>query len=105
MDVTSIVAGEFAENEVRKDFTVSERVAIAGAIEAEIGERRGRPSEENPQHVAELNGQETRDVAAEKAGFGNHETYRQAKSVVERGSPELVGAMDSGAASSEQPTT
>jgi hypothetical protein len=31
----SIVAGEFAENQLRKDFTISERVAIADAI-AEI---------------------------------------------------------------------
>src|SRR5687768_1117393 len=33
VDVTSILAGEYAENEVRKDFTPSERVAVARAIE------------------------------------------------------------------------
>jgi hypothetical protein len=32
VDVPSIVAGEYAENEVRKDFTPSERVAIAEAM-------------------------------------------------------------------------
>ena len=31
VDVSSILAGEYAENEVRKDFTPSERVAIAKA--------------------------------------------------------------------------
>ena len=41
---------EHAENEIRKDFTVSERVEIGKAVEAElkaIGERRGRPKQEN----------------------------------------------------------
>jgi hypothetical protein len=42
-------------------------------------------------------GQKTREIAAEKAGFGNAETYRQAKTVVQNASPELVEAMDNGA--------
>ena len=33
VNVTSIGAGEYAENEMRKDFTVSERVAILKALE------------------------------------------------------------------------
>ena len=41
VDVPSIVDGEYAENEIRKDFTVSERVAIAKELEDGIGERRG----------------------------------------------------------------
>lgn len=41
IDMPSIVVGENAENEVRKDFTPSERVAIARAIADEIGEGRG----------------------------------------------------------------
>ena len=40
--VSSILAGEFAENEVRKNFTLSERDAIRRAIESQIPERRGR---------------------------------------------------------------
>jgi hypothetical protein len=35
VNVCSILAGEYHENEVRKDFTPSERVAIARAIEGE----------------------------------------------------------------------
>lgn len=42
VDVTSIIRGEYAENEVRKDFTPSERVAIAKAIEKQVGNRRGQ---------------------------------------------------------------
>lgn len=33
-------------------------------------------------------------LAAKRAGFGNAETYRQAKSVTAHGAPELVEAMD-----------
>jgi ParB family chromosome partitioning protein len=40
--VSSVLAGEYAENEIRKDFTESERVAIATAIEAALGNRQGQ---------------------------------------------------------------
>src|SRR5271163_1680231 len=43
--VTSIVEGEFTENEMRKDWTVSERVAIAATVKAEIGNRQGERSD------------------------------------------------------------
>lgn len=101
IDMPSIVVGEQAENEVRKDFTPSERVAIADAIMAELGDRRGvnqhtKPAE-HPQKLADAPvGRETRDFAAKRAGFGNHETYRQAKTVIEKAEPELVEAMDAG---------
>ena len=99
VDLPSIVAGEHAENEMRKEFTPSERVAIAEAIRAEIGSRQGQRTDraELPQNIAEVGpGQETRDLAARKAGFGNRETYRHAKTVVERGAPNVVEAMDAG---------
>lgn len=98
VDVSSIIAGEYAENEVRKDFTPSERVAIAKAIERQIGNRRGqRTDKERVQKIAQVDpGQKTRDRAAEKAGFGNHETYRQAAKVVESGTATLIQAMDEG---------
>ena len=91
--VSSITAGEYAENEIRKDFTPSERVAIGKALEDQAPERRGSPI---PQYIAELKGLETRELAAKKAGFGNRTTYEQAKRVVDDGAPELVEAMDSG---------
>ena len=89
VDIDSILVGEYAENEVRKDFTQSERVAIAKAIESELGERRGRPSKEKCQNFDELKEKRTDDIAAQKAGFGNKETYRQAKKVVEEGTPRI----------------
>ena len=36
-----ILSGEYAENEIRKDFTISERLAIGKAMEEELGKRNG----------------------------------------------------------------
>lgn len=98
VNVSSILAGEYHENEVRKDFTPSERVAIARAIEQQIGNRRGqRTDKELVQKIAQVGpGLKTRDEAAKRAGFGNHETYRQASKVVESGTHRLIQAMDEG---------
>ena len=41
IDVADLLSAERDENEIRKDFTVSERVAIAQAVEADIGNRQG----------------------------------------------------------------
>lgn len=65
--MSSILAGEYAENELRKDFTPSERVAIAEAVRKELPERRGK---DNRQNFDELKGKRTDAIAAEKASFG-----------------------------------
>lgn len=98
----NIVFGEYAENEVRKDFTISERVAIGAEIEKVIGDRKGsnqyqRVDEELVENFPQAeHGSKTRDIAAKKSGFGNGKTYQQAKSVVNQGTTELVEKMDSG---------
>jgi hypothetical protein len=91
--VRSITAGEYAENEIRKDFTLSERDAIRRAIEAQIPERRGS---QNPDNCPELKGEETRQISARKAGFSNYRAAERVAKVVDNGNPELVAAMDSG---------
>jgi DNA modification methylase len=97
VDVTSIIAGEYAENEIRKDFTPSERVAIAKAIERKVGNRQGQRTDQLRGKIPEVApGKRTRETAAEKAGFGNDKTYRQAAKVVENGTPKLIQAMDEG---------
>ena len=62
----SILKGELAENEFRKDFTHSERVAIGEAIEAELGNRQGQRTDKEPvenfPQVAP--GEKSRDLAA-----------------------------------------
>lgn len=99
----SILKGELAENEFRKDFTHSERVAIGEAIEAELGDRRLATLKQNaPVEVENFPPREegkTRDLAAKAAGFGNGKTYEQAKKVTNEAAPELVQAMDEGRAS------
>jgi 16S rRNA G966 N2-methylase RsmD len=98
IDIDAVILGEFAENVIRKDFTVSERVAIGRAVEEELGERRGNPNFKSaiPENFPEFVGRETRELAAERAGFGNPKTYQQAKVVIESGAPELVDAVDKG---------
>jgi len=94
--VSSILNGEYTENELRKDFTPSERVAIADAIQGAMPERRGRPSE-NVQNIAPLYPQgKTRDIAAEKAGFANHTSYEQARAVVHKAVEQIITQMDRG---------
>ncbi|NNA77010.1 ParB/RepB/Spo0J family partition protein [Pseudomonas lactis] len=100
----SILQGELAENEFRKDFTPSERVAIGEAIELELGERhggdrKGVATEDQEGKNSTLIEGKTRDIAAKAAGFGNGKTYEQAKRVANEAAPELVQAMDEGRAS------
>jgi hypothetical protein len=81
---------------MRKDFAVSERVAIGKAIEEYLGNRQGqRTDKELVENFPQVEpGRKTREIAAEKAGFGNDASYRQAKKVVEHAVPELVQAVD-----------
>ncbi len=118
VEVRSITAGEYAENELRKDFTPSERVAIGRALEAEIGDRQGRrtdiqdgfasdavspdenvgdyPTSELVENFPQVEpGAKTRDIVAKASGFGNARTYEQAKRVVERAVDEVIAQMDS----------
>lgn len=98
VNVTSILAGEYAENVIRKDFTVSERVALGDQIKAAIGDRQGiRADKELPHAHAEVpipSSAETRMVAANLAGFSSHFSHAAARTVLERGSLELIAAMD-----------
>jgi ParB family chromosome partitioning protein len=56
VDIESVIAGEMAENEVRKDFTRSERVAIGKAIEARIGNRAGQRTDLEPLQIFGFSG-------------------------------------------------
>ena len=93
-----VLLGQHVENNMRKDFTASERVAIGLAFEERIGGRQGQRTDKGlPQELAEVgarNGMETREVAAKYAGFGSRETYRLAEFVTENGDAELVALMD-----------
>ncbi len=61
-------------------------MAVAKAVETKLSERRYRPAKENVQNFAQLkndSGKKSVEIAAQKAGFGNKETYCQAVKIVE----------------------
>jgi hypothetical protein len=97
MPIQSLLAGEYAENEFRKEFTASERSAIGEAIEEEHkhknrwgGDRKSSgamaPLDQEPGRSA--------DIAAKGGGFTSRESYERAKFVTEHGTPETITAMD-----------
>lgn len=103
-DTKKGIHAEVDENNEREPFTVSEKVAIAEAIEEEIkqtvGERRGKKKQvvdssedENTKIFSDLKG-ETSDYIAKKAGFGNRITYTHAKEVMSSAIPQVIEAMD-----------
>ena len=67
------------ENEMRKAFTVSERVAIAEAVAERLSGRNGirHDTATAKEKFPEVTGQ-TRDIAAAKAGFGSGKTLEAA---------------------------
>ncbi len=106
LDVDDLIDSQIAANTLHKEFTLSERTAIGLAVEARLGERRG--GDHGNQHVGgkrqdidDCHGRRTDAIAAERSGFGNRQTYRNAKQVVlaARREPEkyarLVERMDS----------
>ena len=63
---------------IRKHFTPSERAAIAEAIEAELGNRRGKRTDKLPGRGPEVPRGETRNIAAKCAGFESARQYERA---------------------------
>lgn len=94
---TDLIA-EHDENEMRKAFTVTERVAIAEAVAERLQGRAGNPDlKPNCGNISTIEaGQKTRDLAAAKSGLGSGKTLEAAQSVVAKGAPALVEAMDDG---------
>lgn len=98
VNVPSLLMAEHDANAFAKQWTVSEKVSIARAIEEEIGDRRGGDRKSNVEISTNdpLAGKRTDEIAAEKAGFGSKDSYRQAKKVVDLAIPEIVEKMDAG---------
>jgi ParB-like chromosome segregation protein Spo0J len=96
LDIQSLVQSEYDENDVRKDFTPSEKVAIARVIEKELEGRVGRPSKEITRLGEQFQKGASVDLAAKRVGFGSGDTLVRAKTVVDHGTPELIAAVDAG---------
>lgn len=88
IDIENLTQGEWVENTVRKDLTLSEMVAITDALRSynQGGDRR------SDQYRKNGNGLTKRD-ACEIAGW-KLDKYDDAKKVAEGAVPELVAAMD-----------
>ena len=96
VNLIDMITAEYAENEMRKDFTKSECVAISKSIKAAMKERRGKVNMDN---CPGLKGKLTRDVVAQKSGFKNAKDMERSTAVVDKGVPAVVAAVDSGAVS------
>lgn len=92
VDVQSVLAGQIAENTMRKDFTPSELVAIVDALRSfsHGGDRRSDQARKCDDETL------TVDEAAKLVGLGGKDGYNRAKTVIEKGVSELVEAMDTG---------
>lgn len=87
------------ENLCRKDPSRSEKVALANAIEKQIGKRQGvrtsGKADSLPAGGPEVRkGEETRQAVARLAGFGSEKQLRKAKIIVDNGSSKLQEAVE-----------
>ena len=94
VQVPSIAQGEHDENLLRKEFTPSERVALVSTLRGYVHGGDRKSDRDRKCDVDRL----TVGEAARLVGDSKDDYFR-AKRVVERGVPELVMAMDSGAIS------
>lgn len=94
------LSAEEKQDEVKvfiSHLSISEQVVIGCRIEHDLVKKRGRSEKEYVHNYAHLyHGKRSRDIAAEKSGFGSHFTYDQAKKVMKTGIPDLITAMDAG---------
>lgn len=91
VELRSLVYGEIAENELRKQYTPSERYAIVEMLRGfdHGGDRKSDHDSGSKRDPL------TTEKAAELLGLSRDEFFRIQK-VVQKGSPELIQAMDAG---------
>ena len=109
MEADEMLMLEIAENEQRKEFTVSEKLAFAERIrlvEEEKGKQRQlrKPANDQrnfvvgncpPQTDGQIEAGKVREIVAKKAGFGSDRQMRRAKEVAEK-RPDLMDKVDKG---------
>jgi len=86
---------EISENENRKDFSFSERIEYARKLE-EIERVKARERQEAGVRQNLGEGGRSDDKVSEQSGFGNKETYRQAKYISEHADSETIKELDEG---------
>ncbi|PEQ52996.1 ParB N-terminal domain-containing protein, partial [Bacillus cereus] len=88
---------EIGENEHRKEFTFSERMAWARELErVESAKAKERMSEggKGKENFPALKNEQTRDIVAEKIGIGSGKQYEKAKFITENADPEIINQLD-----------
>ena len=104
LEAAEMLMLEIAENEQRKEFTVSEKLAFAEklkAIEAEKAKQRQIRKASNfvvanrPPQTKRAEAGKARDIVAQKAGFTSTTQMRRAQAVSE-GRPDLMEQVDKG---------
>ena len=87
----SLLLGEILENTMRKEYTITERVAIVDFLRSfhHGGDRRSKQARNRD--VEKI----TVDRAAKLIGLGGKDGHKRAKDVIKKGIPELVQAMES----------
>ncbi|QUL57529.1 ParB N-terminal domain-containing protein [Paenibacillus tritici] len=88
---------EISENEHRRDFTFSERIAYGKKVEEleriKAKERMTAPGKEN---LPEGEKGQVRDIVADQAGFGSGRNYDKAKFIAENATTEIIEQLDAG---------
>ncbi|MCC9296524.1 ParB N-terminal domain-containing protein [Clostridium sp. WLY-B-L2] len=94
---------EISENENRKDFTFSERIEYARKLEeierVKAEKRRLANLKQNTEVESfppRAEQGKTREIVAEKSGFGSGKTFEKAKYISENASEEMIKSLDEG---------
>lgn len=94
LSLGDLIEGKYSPVIIQYTFQLSERVAIGLALEKHLGERRGKSKGKY-----DIEFRRTNEVIAEVLGFGNRESYAQAKKVYRQGTTALIARMDAQALS------
>jgi hypothetical protein len=96
LSLFDLINEKYNKDELHHTFVLSERVAISLAIESALRNRQGQRTDRLlRQNVVEVKGR-TDDFIANLLKFGNRQTYKQAKKILQFGSYELIGTIDQG---------
>lgn len=97
---------EISENEHRRDFTFSERIAYGKKIEElERIKAKERMSAPEKEYLPEGEKGQVRDIVAEQAGFGSGRNYDKAKFIAEHATAEIIQELDAGIISTHKAFT
>lgn len=105
LDLDNILQAELDENTCRKDMTVSEKTALAEALEKTIKKKQGKRNDIDEKttcarrSTSSPSKQKTRDKVAEKSGFASKDELARAKLVKEKCCESVRELVDDGTVS------